>query len=83
MRAKNGQQYRIAETLTTFESRMEGLCMVAFTRFPALGGGFRKKVKAVKDVGISYDNIGLFCLIIKIDSLQLCIKTGAFVLVCC
>lgn len=66
----------------TFESRMEGLCMVAFTRFPALGGGFRKKVKAVKDVGISYDNIGLFCLIIKINSLQLCIKTGAFVLVC-
>ena len=34
----------------TFESRMEGLFMVAFTRFPALGGGFRKKVKAVKDV---------------------------------
>ena len=34
----------------TFESRIEGLCMVAFTRFPALDGGFRKKVKAVKDV---------------------------------
>lgn len=32
------------------ESVMEGLFMVAFTRFPALGGGFRKKVKAVKDV---------------------------------
>jgi hypothetical protein len=29
---------------------MEGFFMVAFTRFPALGGGFRKKVKAVKDV---------------------------------
>jgi hypothetical protein len=24
--------------------------MVAFTRFPALGGGFGKKVKVVKDV---------------------------------
>lgn len=61
---KKGRQDRIAETLTcsggkrnylkcvgeTFESRMEGLFMVAFTRFPALGGGFRKKVKAVKDV---------------------------------
>ena len=46
---KKGRQDRIAETLT-FESRMEGLFMVAFTRFPALGGGFRKKVKAVKDV---------------------------------
>ena len=47
----------IAETLTDLkyvgesgESVMEGLFMVAFTRFPALGGGFRKKVKAVKDV---------------------------------
>ncbi|EEO55872.1 hypothetical protein BSCG_02798 [Bacteroides sp. 2_2_4] len=34
----------------TFESRIEGLCMVAFTRFPALDGGFGKKVKVVKDV---------------------------------
>ncbi len=39
----------------TFESRMEGLFMVAFTRFPALGGGFRKKVKAVHQV-ITTDN---------------------------
>ena len=51
------KQDGIAETLTDLkyvgesgESVMEGLFMVAFTRFPALGGGFRKKVKAVKDV---------------------------------
>ena len=37
--------------------------MVAFTRFPALDGGFRTKVKAVI---ISYDNIGLFCFSVKI-----------------
>ena len=40
--------------------------MVAFTRFPALDGGFGKKVKVVKAVIISYDNIGLFCFSVKI-----------------
>ena len=40
--------------------------MVAFTRFPALDRGFGKKVEAVKAVIISYDNIGLFCLSVKI-----------------
>ena len=51
------KQDGIAETLTDLkyvgesgESVIEGLCMVAFTRFPALDRGFGKKVKAMKDV---------------------------------
>ena len=51
------KQDGIAETLTDLkyvgesgESVIECFCMVAFTRFLVLDGGFGKKVKVVKDV---------------------------------